>query len=181
MLSNTILPVLFCTLITMCASAQNQTKAGPEFDPYGKVYAVPDANFPKTTEGNMHAVFDVSRQYKDRPGPNPLIETAARYYNLHLQNGYASTQLKAALVVHGSAVFDLLSNEAYREKFGKDNPNAPLVEALIKKGVTVVLCGQSATHHGVALNKSVPGTKMALSAMTALVSLQNEGYRLIRF
>lgn len=178
---NTILPALLCTFITICATAQDQTKAGPEFDPYGKVYAVPDANFPNNTEGNMHAVFDVSRQFKDRPGPNPLIETAARYYNLHLQNGYTATQLKAALVVHGSAVFDLLSNEAYREKFGKDNPNAPLVEALINKGVAVVLCGQSATHHGVALQKAVPGTKMALSAMTALVSLQNEGYRLIRF
>lgn len=162
-------------------AAQEQTKAGPAFEPYGKVYPVPNANFPTRKQETMHAVFDVSRQFKDRPGANPLIETVARYYNLHLQNGYKASQLKAVLVVHGNAVFDVMSNEAYLEKFGKDNPNAPLVQMLIDKGVEVVLCGQSSTHHGVDLEMAVPGTKMALSAMTALVALQNEGYQLIRF
>lgn len=172
---------LICLCYSLNLSAQSETKAGPAFATYGKVYSVPNADFPEHKDGPMHAVFDVSRQFKDREGANPLIETAARYYNLHLQNGYDPSQLKAVLVVHGSAVFDVMSNNSYKEKFGKDNPNAPLIEALLSKGVEVVLCGQSSTHHGVALDMAVPGTKMALSAMTALVALQNEGYRLIRF
>lgn len=172
---------LICCLTHLCARGQAQTSAGPLFNDYGKVYPVPDANFRNDKEGPMKAVFDVSRQYKDRKGPNPLIETAARYYNLHLQNGYDRSLIKAVLVVHGSAVNDLLTNEAYKEKFGKDNPNAPLVASLLDKGVELVLCGQSATYHGVKLGQSVPGVQMALSAMTALVHLQNEGYRLISF
>lgn len=168
--------VFYCSL-----HAQTSPKSGPLFQAYGKVYQVPEANFEKNATQPMKAVFDVSKQFSNRPGPNPLIETAARYYNLHLQNGYQSSQLKAAVVVHGKAVYDVLANTAYQEKFGKENPNAGLVTALIKQGVRVVLCGQSATYYGVQLDQSVPGTEMALSAMTALVHLQNEGYQLIHF
>lgn len=177
--------IYFCSaitlLFTLTITAQNTTKAGPVFSDYGKVYEVPEANFEADLSEPMKALFDISKRFKDREGPNPLIETAARYYNLHLQNGYQADQLQAVLVIHGGAVNDLLSNTHYREKFGKDNPNAPLVAALIDKGIRVVLCGQSATYYGVTLENSVPGAEMSLSAMTALIHLQNNGYRLIHF
>ena len=175
----TLITLLCC--YTLCLTAQKSTQAGPVFAEFGKVYKVPEANFKSTLPVPMKALFDISRQFKDREGPNPLLETAARYYNLHVQNGYEISDLKAALVVHGSAVNDLLTNEYFVQKYSKDNPNADLVRTLIKNEVRVILCGQSARYYDVDLDKVPAGVEMALSAMTALIQLQNEGYRLIHF
>ncbi|WP_224490571.1 DsrE family protein [Robertkochia flava] len=161
--------------------AQLQTKTGPMSKNFGPVYPVPEANFRTDKSAKFHAVFDVSRKPADSSRVNPSLETAARYLNLHLQNGFEKQNLKVAMVIHGKAVKDLLLSESYQQEFGIDNPNLPLVRTLIEAGVELVLCGQSSAYHGVQLSETIPGTQMALSAMTALVQLQNEGYRLIHF
>lgn len=171
---------LFTCVITQLF-AQLQTSKAPLFKDYGPVYPVPDASFRMDKAVDMKAVFDVSRKLKDSSRVNPSIETAARYLNLHLQNGYSKEHLKVAMVIHGSAVKDMLSSEFYNKEFGVDNPNTELIQALLDEGIELVLCGQSSAYHGVNLSKSIPGVQMALSAMTALVHLQNEGYQLIHF
>ena len=82
---------------------------------------------------------------------------------------------------HGGAWQDVLSNEAYKEKFGVDNPNLPLINALDAAGVDVIICGQTASYRGMTKQTINPNVKMALSAMTALLQYQNQGYRFIKF
>ncbi|MEM6377015.1 MAG: DsrE family protein, partial [Bacteroidota bacterium] len=72
-------------------------------------------------------------------------------------------------------------NEAYREKFGVDNPNIPLMEALEKAGAEIYMCGQSINARGIDPDRMAAPVKTALSAMTVFLSLQNEGYQLIKF
>jgi intracellular sulfur oxidation DsrE/DsrF family protein len=67
----------------------------------------------------------------------------------------------------------------YRARFGIENPNAPLLEALSEYGVRVILCGQTQMHRGLERAELAPHVEVALSAMTALVSLTSEGYRLL--
>lgn len=180
---NKTLP-LFSLILLLSFSggfAQSEPQMGPLFENFGPVYPVPDANFRADREIDMKAVFDVSRKPSDSSRVNPSIETAARFLNLHLKNGYQKDKLKVAMVIHGRAVKDLLTSEHYRQEFGIDNPNIALIGTLFDAGVELVLCGQSSAYHGVDLSKAVPGSQMALSAMTALVHLQNEGYRLIHF
>ena len=85
------------------------------------------------------------------------------------------------MVIHGKATRELLTDVAFQKRFGMDNPNRALVEALIAADVEVILCGQSAAFGGYDKSELLPGVKLALSAMTALVGLQNQGYRLIAF
>lgn len=153
----------FFTLILLLSvsqtMAQLNTETGPVFENFGPVYHVPDANFRTDKQGPMKVVFDVNRKLRDSSRVNPSIETAARYLNLHLKNGFDNANVKVAMVVHGRAVKDLQTSEAYQKEFGINNPNEPLVKALLDAGVELVLCGQSSAYHGVSLSSSVPGFK----------------------
>lgn len=53
------------------------------------------------------------------------------FLNMHTQAGVPAELLAAALVVHGAASFELLDHEAYRARFGTDDPNGERLRALI--------------------------------------------------
>lgn len=85
------------------------------------------------------------------------------------------------MVMHGEAAYSLLQNEYYKERYETGNPNIELLKALAENNVSIILCGQTAIHRNITEEKRIPETKVALSAMTALIQLQNDGYRLINF
>ena len=60
-----------------------------------------------------------------------------------------------------------------------DNPNRTMVEEIIAAGGQVILCGQSAAARGIDREDLLPGVQVAMSAMTALTVLQQDGYELI--
>lgn len=166
---------------TITLFAQNTSTKGPVITKYGSVYDVDTIDFKTDTVSILKVVFDVDRTYENLSGPNPLIETAARFLNLHVRNGFTKENLHVALVIHGNASGDILSNKKYKEKFQKQNPNASLIKALDKAGVKIILCGQTAAHRNILKSDALPEVQWALSAMTALIQLQNNNYRLIKF
>lgn len=149
---------------------------------YGKTFKVENPDFKTDTNSILKVVFDVDRSFEPSE-PNKLIETAARFLNMHENAGVEPKQMKVALVLHGNAVFDVLLDKFYTEEFPQidANPNLSLLKALTDNGVEVILCGQSAAHYKIDRDKTHESAKFALSAMTALVQLQNENYRLIKF
>ncbi|SEM29398.1 Intracellular sulfur oxidation protein, DsrE/DsrF family [Aquimarina amphilecti] len=168
-----VLPgILFC---------QKESKKGTIITEYGKTYEVKNPDFKTDLDTDLKAVFDVGRSFGDSTKLNPLINTAARYLNMHASVGVSEKNLKVALVIHGSAANDILNNEKYKSKFGINNPNTSLISALTEKGVQIILCGQTAAHRNISKSDTHPNIKFALSAMTALVQLQNKNYRLINF
>ena len=112
---------------------------------------------------------------------NARFETLARYLNMHARAGVPRENMKLALVVHGGASWEVVGNEAYRARFGTDNPNLPLLEALDAFGVELLICGQSQSSRGIRKEDLAAPVGQALSAMTALVELQARGYQLIAF
>lgn len=156
-------------------------KKGSVIPDFGTIYEVTDPNFKTNINTDLKVVFDVGRTFKDNTKVNPLINTAARFLNMHVDAGVSIKKLKVALVIHGNAANDILNNEKYHAKYGIDNPNTKLVEALSQKGVQIILCGQTAAHRKISKKDVLPNIKFSLSAMTALVQLQNENYRLINF
>ncbi|WP_108805539.1 DsrE family protein [Aquimarina sp. Aq107] len=164
--------ILFC---------QKEPKKGTIITEYGKTYDVKNPDFKTDLTNNLKAVFDVGRSFGDSTKVNPLINTAARYLNMHANAGVSVKKLKVALVIHGSAANDILNDENYNSKFGINNPNTALISALTEKGVQVILCGQTAAHRNISKSDTHPKVKFSLSAMTALVQLQNKDFRLINF
>jgi intracellular sulfur oxidation DsrE/DsrF family protein len=52
-----------------------------------------------------------------------------------------------------------------------------LIRELTAAGVPVVLCGQTAASRGIPTDGLIDGVQVALSAMTAFLVLQEDGYR----
>ncbi len=145
---------------------------GPLIEGQGPNAEVPGMT-PLPKRARLKVAFDVGKGAKEGEA-NPTLVSAARFMNMHARAGMAPERLAAAVVVHGGAVADVV-----REAAG--GPNAPLIDALMKNNVRVIVCGQSAAALGVGVEDLSPGVEMALSAMTAHALLQQDGYTLNPF
>ncbi|MEJ2163707.1 MAG: DsrE family protein [Robiginitalea sp.] len=173
-----------CLLVVFLAvfSAFGQDdRTGPIIADFGPYWEIPEATYETDRSQRFHVVFDVMQSPEDKKQVNPWIETAARFLNMHAQDGVAKSQMKVALVVHNQASTDLLDDSHYKARFGIPNPNSKLLRQLMETGVDVVFCGQSSIARKVPIENTVEGIQLSLSAMTALIQFQNQGYRLIKF
>ena len=119
---------------------------------------------------------------QEGPGEfNRRIDTAARFLNMHSRNGIKNENLKLAVVLQGSGARAGLLDTAHEAKFNVANPSADLIRALAAAGVEIYMCGQTAGYYGYKAEDLQPGVTMAVSAMTAHVKLQQEGYQAILF
>ena len=176
-------------LLTVCAVAGwtigRAETAGPEKGPrissYGPVFDVSEPDFETLLDQDYKVVFDVARAPNEPDRLNPSIETLARFLNMHARAGVPEERLFVALVLHGAAGKYALQNTSYRARFQVDNPNLELLEELRAAGVRVILCGQTAASRGFERDELSASVELALSAMTALITLQSDGYQLIAF
>ena len=169
--------ILSCALIAGVSSAA-EFSAGPVFQDYGKKVVVEGVEFNANTQ--FKVAFDVAKGAE--PGNlNRQFDSLARFINMHVASGVEAANIELALVVHGSATLDLLTNPAYQQKQGANNANIALLNALMANQVRVIVCGQSAAAHGYANEAFLPGVEVALSAMSAHSLLQQQGYTLNPF
>lgn len=153
---------------------------GPLIEGYGPNAEI-DTTFEIPSDAVFQPLYDVA-QAAEPGGLNRSLVTAARFLNMHARAGIPAENMQLAVVVHGSAIFDVASAQAYgRRHDGADNANAALVEELVANGVAIYVCGQSAAHYDLQTQELLPGVEMALSAMTVHALLQQEGYTLNPF
>ena len=105
----------------------------------------------------------------------------ARFLNMHAQAGVPLNQLKVVGVFHNKATHDILNDEGYQERYGVNNPNLALLAALEAANAQLFICGQSIAARGVNRTQIHSSIKVALSAMTVILSFHSKGYALIRF
>lgn len=149
---------------------------GPVFSDFGRIAPVPEADFVVPDGMNLFISFDVSTPAVEGQA-NRTLDSAARFVNMNVGAGIEPERVRAAVVVHGMAGHDLITNEAWA-KSGREgeNPTAAIIPILVEKGVRVILCGQTAKARGIKKEDLVPGVEMAVSAMTAHAVLQRQGY-----
>lgn len=167
-----------CLGATFFAVAQENQKIIKD---YGQTFNVENPDIKTDMDANHKIIFDVTQSSEDKSVVNKYIETAARFLNMHAKAGLKPEQLHVAMTLHGGAWQDVMTNEAYKEKFGVDNPNFELINQLTEAGVDIILCGQTAGARGLNKTNVNPNVKFALSAMTALLQYQNNGYRFLKF
>ena len=174
------LPIATTTVPALAEEGPSASR-GPLIDRFGPVYGVAEPGFVTPLGLEYKAVFDVGPSPEDPAAVNPRIESLARFLNMHARAGVKPANMHLALVLPGPAGKDALSGPAYKRRHGVENPNAALLEALRAQGVEIVLCGQTAVHKGFKRDEIAPSVATSLSAMTALVALQAQGYGLIAF
>ncbi|MBT5072623.1 MAG: DsrE family protein [Kordiimonadaceae bacterium] len=172
----TLIISLFLSATTLLAQEPEYIK-GPVFDFVETVRVDADMVVPKDTV--LKVVYDTYRG-AEAGKINSTFLSAARFINMHVDAGHPQENIKVAIVVHGSTSLDVTQDFYYGEKYdGAKNANAAVLEALIREGVQIYICGQSAAFRGVTRENILPGIKYLLSAMTAHAMLQSQGYALI--
>jgi len=152
---------------------------GTAIPEYGRIADVQN-DFPIAEGTEFKVAFDLVDA--GEPGQvNRGLEALARFINMHVANGVPEENIHLAVVIHGPATHDVTNDAHYEPLKGASNANAPLVAALIERGVRIYVCGQSAAANDVTHDDLLPGVQMALSAMTAHAQLQQEGYTLNPF
>lgn len=179
-LAGTAVAAAILGLIAGVPADAQQESADELLAAYGPVYDIDAPEFATPTELDYRVAFDVAASPEDKAALNPALVTPARFLRMHDRAGVPAEQMDVVVVVHGGAGKDMLSNDAYRARYGIDNPNAELLQALQRAGARIVLCGQTAAHRDLG-DGLAAGVEQALSAMTALIALQAEGYALIAF
>lgn len=171
----TLITLLLLSVST--ARAQDSRAAGPVIQSAGAVFEVSDPDFPTPKDRDYKVAFEIAQAADSPDQLNVALNSVARFLNMHAQAGVPRDQVHAAVVVHGSAGWEVLDHAAYRERYGVDNPNAELIRELTLVGAQVILCGQTAASRGIPRDGLIEGVDVALSAMTAFLVLQEDGYR----
>ena len=176
--------LLLCLFLgsTPYLSAQtNDRQTGPIIKGFGSTFSVDNPEFITDTNKVYKVIFDIHGTPDDPTKVNPMLNTLARFLNMHAQAGVPLKNLQVAGVFHNKATHDVLDDVGYHAKYGTENPNLLLLKALEEVGAELYICRQSIGARGVDRTQVYDKVGVALSAMTVILSYQQEGYQLIKF
>ncbi len=87
------------------------------------------------------------------------------------------------VVFHGDAGYWMLTDEAYNKfkKVETGNPNKPVIDQIVERGVSIELCAQTMKSNGWTDDDVLPGVTIVIGAYPRIIDLQLQGYAYIRF
>lgn len=151
----------------------------PAIKSEGSVHPLPDAAFQPDGHVTYKALFSVTKGDKDPTKVNDALAHVARAVNVFVSAHIPLDHLKFAVIIHGGAVPAVLDNEHYRKEFKVDNPNLKLIGELKAAGVQIAVCGQAIAGYKYEYRWITPDVKVALSALSTIIILQQQGYALV--
>jgi len=170
------------SLVTDQAAAQQWAAptagAIPEADGYVEIanVAVPPE------KGRVYrAIFDATHG-ADKPDQLvPALNMAGSELNALAAIGAPLTNAKFVVVFHGAAMNGILTDAAYKAKFGVGNPNLKVLSEMRKAGVELYVCGQNLAFDHVDPKAITPEVAIASDALIVLMKYQNNGYAVLSF
>jgi len=172
---------LFLFFVSIIYSQENKTYKGSVIKDFGQTYKIKNPDLLLDKNKKYKVIFDVYSDGKDKKDINASINTVARFLNMHAQHDIKPEYIDIVLILHGAATKNVLTDKAFKREFNIPNPNTNLIKALKKENVQIYVCGQSFAYKGYKKNDLSDNVKLSLSALTALVKFQSEGYQLITF
>ena len=130
---------------------------------------------PKT---DYKVVFADGQDAKNPGDVNPMLPTIATYVNTLGKFGVPAEHRHIVSMFHQRTpdIDIVMSNDAYRERYNRDNPNIAIIHALKQAGVDIRVCGQGLIARKIDAKQVNPDVQIDLWAMTTLVNLQLKGY-----
>ena len=122
-------------------------------------------------------VFDV-QMLADKPNqPSDALEFIAGLMNTFSKYGVPASHMHFVAVFHGKTVALVANDETYKARAGApENPNKDILNKLVKAGVELVVCGQSAQAQNYSPNDLLGLVRLNLSATVTFINLQTRGY-----
>ena len=155
---------------------ENITYPVLDFHPWVGVMPVENPEMTYDPDLEYKIAIDLYGRVKDSTAIQSAFLEVARTYNLHIANGVPPEKIKIAAVIHGGLIQALLKEENYQEKYSQANPNLAAIQALENVGVKFYVCGQSMGFNNLKADKITPMVKMAVSAKTTFITLDQMGY-----
>lgn len=121
-------------------------------------------------------VFDIAKAAPKDDQVNPGLTGVVRYLNTLAANGVPAGHRKIAVVFHQDGTDVVMNNDAFKARYGHDNPNVALIHQMKEAGVDFRVCGQAVLAHKIdpkTINRDI---ELDLWALTTLVNLQLRGY-----
>lgn len=174
------LALLALALMTTSASAQEGRWQTPIVEGVGRAIHFPGAAMQPDPELTYRVVFDVTRDGEDDEIPLGLSQVA-RFINSFALHGTDPSALDLVAVLHGKASRVALSDAAYSEHVGGDNPSTALLGRLRQLGVQIYVCGNSLVGSGYSPDEIGPDVELATSAIATLTTLQLRGYSVLSY
>ena len=130
---------------------------------------------PKT---DYKVVFADGQDAKNPGDVNPMLPTIATYVNTLGKYGVPAEHRHIVIMFHQRTpdLDIVMSNEAYRARYNRDNPNIAIIHALKQAGVDIRACGQGLIARKIEASQVNPDVQVDLWAMTTLVNLQLKGF-----
>ena len=130
---------------------------------------------PKT---DYKVVFADGQDAKNPGDVNPMLPTIATYVNTLGKYGVPAEHRHIVIMFHQRTpdIDIVMSNDAYKERYNRDNPNIAIIHALRQAGVDIRVCGQGLIARKIDTKQVNPDIQIDLWAMTTLVNLQLKGY-----
>lgn len=147
-----------------------------DFDPWVGVVTSDAQALKFNKKLDYKVVIDVTDGVKDSTRVMRTLNEVARSYNLNIANGVPQKKMNMAVVVHGSAIYGILSDEAYQKKYGVPNPNREVIDILKKEGIEFYVCSQILSFRNIPSEDVLESIDIAISAKTALITLDQMGY-----
>jgi hypothetical protein len=140
---------------------------------------LPRPNAVEQPRAGAKVVFDVTAEGKPTD-VNKGLDRVARLLNLYGVAGLKAQDVKITLVLHGEATKSVLNDAAYQTRFQVEkNPNLPLIQALQKVGVEVLVCGQALNYKGFLDGEVTDSVPIAAAALTVVINKQSDGYAVV--
>jgi intracellular sulfur oxidation DsrE/DsrF family protein len=158
------------------AALSAEPTTGPYVASGGPAFEVKDRDIPLREGHKYRVVFEATEYPGETTDVNRELTVVGRFLNMHGKNGVPLEDMDIAVVIHGQTLMAVLNDEAYEKINGTKNPSLPLLTDLAAAGVKFYACGQSLGFRGWDKEDLAEPVKVGLSAMTMLVTLQDDGY-----
>jgi intracellular sulfur oxidation DsrE/DsrF family protein len=173
--------VLIYLLLLVSATSFSQNRINPVVKNYGGIFEIPYAVEKPDPSMDYNIIIEIEKASDTPDSTNWALYNVSRLINLHVMGGVPKEKLHVVLAIHGAAAFSVMNNDAYKAKYGVDNPTLKLFRELDQAGVKIFVCGQSLIARKIDRLKMAPEVKVASSMLTVMTTYQLKGYAALKF
>ncbi|HKJ33618.1 MAG TPA: DsrE family protein [Balneolales bacterium] len=187
-----LLPAILIMIVSLVFSyqtviAQNSNKPGtakssqpnwiyPVIQNVGGVHPRPNLPVRPNPKVDYKIFVDIVSSDRDPSGQFKGLKRLARLVNLMAYGKVPADHVHIIAVLDGESGYASAINAFYQKQFKANNPNLPILHALKKAGVTLMICSQALAEHGMPDKIVDPDVTITLSALIDAVVYGQKGY-----
>jgi intracellular sulfur oxidation DsrE/DsrF family protein len=162
-------------------SASAQTNSSPVIPEADGFVILPGAALQPDKDRTYKAIYNATKIPGDVKQILPALNMAGSELNALGACNIPISHAKFVIVFHGDAIYGILDNDHYKQKFGTDNPNLKVLSELKNAGVKLFVCGQNLLAENIDLKTISYDITLASDALIVLMTFQNDGYALMDY